>query len=229
VPGDAEPWLWFDLGDERRLREVRWLAQGTGAITVAISNDRERWQSFDVMPVRRGWEGISLADDARFVRLSLEPDAEGELPALAEVAVYGSDRVREAQAKPEDRREQGRPQRQGRGGISQNVVDTAQKAKQKDRGSKGRVAVSTKPGETRCKGKKARCQAKKGRVSVEEDCAAEGSCIIEVQADGGTAICDASGGDAPREGRDEKRRGRGGGRCEAVANGGTVTIGDINP
>ena len=167
---------------------------------------------------------------ARYVRLLLAPDAEGALPELAEVTVYGSERAR-ADARANDRRDEPRRQRRGRGGTARESVATAQEAEQGNQGGKreGRVQVSTEPGETRCKGKKARCEAKKGRVSVEEDCAAEGSCVIEVQADGGTATCDASGGDAPRDRRDERRRGTRGGRCEAVANGGTVTIGDINP
>jgi hypothetical protein len=67
------------------------------------------------------------------------------------------------------------------------------------------------------------------RCRVEEDCAAEGSCTIDVRADGGTAICDASGGDRTETGDGEGKRGGRGGRCEAVANGGAVTIGDIDP
>ena len=64
---------------------------------------------------------------------------------------------------------------------------------------------------------------------MEEDCEEEGSCTIDVQADGGTAICDAAGGDESRAGGGKGREGGEGGSCEAVADGGTVTIGDINP
>ena len=68
-----------------------------------------------------------------------------------------------------------------------------------------------------------------GQVSVEEDCAGDGSCTIDVRADGGTVVCDASGGDQSKAGDGEGKRGGQGGRCEAVANGGAVAIGDINP
>jgi hypothetical protein len=66
-------------------------------------------------------------------------------------------------------------------------------------------------------------------VTIEEDCLQDGTCVIDVRADGGTASCDASGADDGEAGRGEGRRGGDGGRCEAVANGGTITIGDINP
>jgi hypothetical protein len=66
-------------------------------------------------------------------------------------------------------------------------------------------------------------------VSVEEDCETDGTCTIDVQADGGSATCDATGGDETQAGKGEGKRGGEGGRCEAVADGGAVTIGDINP
>ena len=89
----GETWLWLDLGLERRLREVRWLAQGTGTVEIAVSNDRQRWRDVDRVEVSRGWQGVELRDDARYVRLTLLPaDDGGELPAIAEAAVYGADR-----------------------------------------------------------------------------------------------------------------------------------------
>ena len=64
---------------------------------------------------------------------------------------------------------------------------------------------------------------------MEEDCEVDGSCTIDIQVDGGTAACDATGGDEARAGDGEGRRGGDGGECEATANGGAVAIGDINP
>jgi hypothetical protein len=63
---------------------------------------------------------------------------------------------------------------------------------------------------------------------VEDDCTADGTCTIDVRADGGTAVCDSTGGDESRAGGGEGKRGSDGGECEAVANGGAVAIGDIN-
>src|SRR5262249_34678938 len=158
--------------------------------TVAISHDRQHWQAFDTIPVRRGWDGIALADDARYVRLSLAPDARGALPSLAEVTVYGSEQAHPV-AKATDRRHRSQAQPAGVGGTGQDVVETAQKAKKGGNGGKekgkGPVQISTKPGETHCSGKKAKCEAKKGQVSVEQDCASSGSCVIDVQANGGAA------------------------------------------
>jgi hypothetical protein len=232
-----ETWLWLDLGLERRLREVRWLSQGTGTVEIAVSKDRERWQSVDRVDVGRGWHGVELRDDARYVRLTLLPvDHGGELPPIAEAAVYGAD------WKPSvslDQRAGGRERdrtRQSRG-------DRASAAEQKTPGnasagrdegrreprSGGRVRTSTAQGESRCRGDGERCQARQGEVSVEEDCEREGTCTIDVRADGGTAVCDAAGGDETKEGGGEGKRGGRAGRCEAVADGGAVAVGDVNP
>jgi hypothetical protein len=235
---EDESWLWLDLGLERRLREVRWLAQGTGSVEIAVSSDRERWRDVGRVEVGRGWQGVELRDDARYVRLALLPTNDGgELPAIAEAAVYGSDRrpntSLEQSAVDSRQRVRGRKSR----GNMQSVSE--QKAKsndspsgdegQKESRSGGRLRISAEPGETRCSGDRERCEARQGEVSVEDDCEREGTCTIDIRADGGTAVCDASGGDETKAGEGEGRRGGKGGRCEAVANGGAVAIADVKP
>ena len=232
-----ETWLWLDLGLERRLREVRWLSQGTGSVEIAVSNDRERWQNVDRVEVSRGWQGVELRDDARYVRLTLLPiDDGGELPAIAEAAVYGADRKPSVSS---EQRAGGRGRdraRQSRGDTKsaseQNAEGNASSGSDEGRNeprSGGRVRTSAQPGETRCRGDVSRCEARQGEVSVEEDCESEGTCTIDVRADGGTAICDAAGGDETKAGGGEGKRGGTAGRCEAVADGGAVAIGDVNP
>ena len=227
---EQKPWLWFDLGEERRLREVRWLAEGDGQITVAISNDRRRWEEVDSLDVSEGWQGIELRDDARFVRLTLVAADERQAPSIAEVAVYGRDGGGDVSLE----------QKAGEGGKDKKKDDEAkdknsdQKKDDKSGGSGkngggGQTNVQAEAGDTRCKGDKGRCRAREGRVVMEEDCEVEGSCKIDVQVDGGTAMCDATGGDETRAGRGRGKEGGEGGRCEATADGGTVTIGDINP
>jgi hypothetical protein len=233
-----ETWLWLDLGLERRLREVRWLSRGTGTVEIAVSNDRVRWQDVDRVEVSRGWHGVKLRDDARYVRLTLLPvDDGGELPAIAEAAVYGPDRRRSvsSEQRASDDRERSRD-RQSRGdkrSVSEQEAEGDGSADgnegRREARSGGRVRISAEPGETRCSGDRERCEARQGEVSVEEDCEREGTCTIDVRVDGGTAVCDAAGGDETKAGDGEGRRGGRGGRCEAVANGGAVAIGDINP
>jgi hypothetical protein len=230
-------WLWLDLGIERRLRNVRWLATGSGAIEVSLSSDRERWINVDRVDAVTGWQGIDLREDARYVRLTLIPGAEGELPAIAEAAVYGPDQVvgvsAEQKASDDGEKKPTRAPQGDKGASSQQKADKQGSASggggRKDKGSKGRVHVSTEPGETRCSGNRERCESRQGEVSVEEDCATDDSCTIDVQADGGKAVCDASGGDETKTDDGEDKRGGRGGSCEAVADGGTVTIGDVNP
>jgi hypothetical protein len=231
--GNDETWLWVDLGESRRVRAVRWLAEGSGTIEVELSNDRRRWQSVDRVDVEGGWKGVSLRDDARYVRLAFSADEDGNLPAIAEVAVYGPDQGGSVSAEQEAEEE--RPRRRDRADRDDAAADDAA---EEDAGSgrerrgerrSGRVNVSAERGETRCKGERGRCEAREGRVSVEEDCEADGSCSIDIRADGGTAICDATGGNENEAGDGEGRRVGGGGECEAVADGGAVAIGDINP
>jgi hypothetical protein len=234
----SETWLWLDLGLERRLREVRWLARGRGMVEIAISSDRRRWRDVDRVDVGRGWQGVELRDDARYVRLTLLPaDDGGELPAIAETAVYGSDqrnRVSAEQRADDDRaRDRDRQPRGDRQSAAEQDAEgggtTGDKEGRRESRSGGRVRISTEPGETRCRGDRERCRAREGEVSVEEDCEREGTCTIDVRADGGSAICDAAGGDETKAGRGEGKRGSSGGRCEAAANGGAVAIGDVNP
>jgi hypothetical protein len=234
-----ETWLWLDLGLERRLREVRWLAEGSGAVEIAVSSDRQRWRDVDRVEVDRGWQGVDLRDDARYVRLTMLPaDDGGEQPAIAEAAVYGPDQKRQrvsAEQRAGDGRERDRD-RQSRGdrpSVSEQEAedDDTSQGNERRRGSRsgGRVRVSSEPGETRCRGDRERCEARQGEVSVEADCEGDGTCTIDVRADGGTAVCDAAGGDETKAGDGEGRRGGRGGRCEAVANGGAVAIGDVTP
>jgi len=233
----AETWLWLDLGLEKPLREVRVLARGRGTVDVAVSSDRRLWRDVDRIDVDGGWQGIELRDDARYVRLTLlSADDGGELPAIAEAAVYGPDHRRSVSAEQRagDARKRDRAQRlrgDGTSGAGQvpgdeSSGDTAGRSESRD---KGRVQTSTEAGETRCSGKHERCTARQGEVSVEEDCEQEGTCTIDVRADGGTAVCDVAGGDKTKAGRGKGRHGGDGGRCEADANGGAVAVGDVNP
>lgn len=232
-----ETWLWLDLGQERRLREIRWLPQGTGSVEIAVSNDRERWQNVDRVEVGRGWHGVELRDDARYVRLTLVPiDDGGELPAIAEAAVYGADRKpsvsveQRAGGRGRDRARQSRGDRTTASEENTEVDESSGgDERRREPRSGGRVRISTAPGETRCRGDRDRCEARQGEVSVEADCEREGTCTIDVRADGGTAVCDAAGGNETKAGGGEGKRGGRAGRCEAVANGGAVAIGDVNP
>jgi len=235
----GETWLWLDLGLETRLREVRWLSQGTGTVEIAVSSDRERWQDVDRVEASRGWQGVDLRDDARYVRLTLLPvDDGGELPAIAEAAVYGADRKpsvaleQRAGGRERDRARQPRGDRkstteQKTEGNASSGSDKGRKAKEPRSG--GRVQTSAATGETQCRGDRGRCEARQGEVSVEDDCERHGTCTIDVRADGGTAVCDATGGDETKAGTGEGKRGGSAGRCEAVADGGAVAIGDVNP
>jgi hypothetical protein len=236
---EGESWVWFDLGTDQRLRQIRWLALGDGAVEVSISSDRRRWEEIERVDVAGEWQGVTLREDARYVRLSLMPSDDESPPAIAEVAVFGKDRGGSASVEQgaEDGREQ-RRDRRNRGdaetgsrrngaGADDGGAESDDNGRRQRRG--GGVTISAEPGETRCTGDRERCQARQGTVSVEEDCTADGSCTIDVQADGGTAICDATGGDESRAGNGEGRRGGDGGECEAIANGGAVAIGDINP
>jgi hypothetical protein len=172
------------------------------------------------------------------VRLSFSDKSSNDA-SLVEFAAYGQrvrsgtggdksvDLVQERKQRvsdPKERREKGERR-------SQRATD-ADRAKPDDgeggTGSSG-LTISTKPGKTKCTGDKAKCRAKEGKTRVEDDCAGEGTCVIDVRADGGTAICDSSGGDDNETGQGEGKQPGRGGRCEATADGGTVTIGDINP
>lgn len=233
----GETWLWLDLGQESRLREVRWLAQGKGSVEIALSRDRRRWRDVERVDVGRGWHGVELRDDARYVRLTLLPaDEGGEFPAIAEAAVYGPEERRsvsvEQRAGGGRERDRDRQSRGDRQSVSeQEAGDTSSRGNEERRQSRsgGRVRISSQHGETRCRGDRERCEARRGEASVQEDCEREGTCTIDVRVDGGTAVCDAAGGDETQAGDGEGRRGGRGGRCEADANGGAVAIGDVNP
>lgn len=232
----GESWFWLDLGLERRLREVRWLAQGTGTVEIAVSNDRQQWQNVDRVEVDRGWQRVELRNDAQYVRLTLLPaDDGGALPAIAEAAVYGAERKPSAALEQQgggSRRDRVRQSRSDKNPASpQKTAGNAASGSDEGRkapSSGGQVRISTKPGKTQCRGDRGRCQARQGDVSVESDCEREGTCTIDIRADGGTAVCDATGGDETKAGNGEGKRGGRAGRCEAVADGGAVAMGDVN-
>jgi hypothetical protein len=240
----GDSWLWLDLGETHRLRVVRWLAKGSGMVELSVSSDRRRWASVDSAEVSRSWQGIGLRDDARYVRLELVPDDDGALPEIAEVAVYGREGDEEVALEQKADRDKGRKKDRNRGGNDNSSRDSNSNAEQdaeseestrgggngkKSKRSGGSAEITAEEGETRCSGDRERCRARAGKVSVEEDCEDSGSCTIDIQADGGTATCDATGGDENKAGDGEGRRNGDGGRCEAVANGGAVSIGDVNP
>ncbi len=233
-----ETWLWLDLGLERRLREVRWLATGRGTVEIAVSSDRRRWRDVDRIDADRGWQGVELRDDARYVRLTLLPtDDGGELPAIAEAAVYGPDERKSVSVEQRAGEGRGRDRDRQSRGERQSVSEQQAEGDDPPRGNEGRrqprsggrARISAEPGETRCRGDRERCEARQGAVPVEEDCERERTCIIDVRADGGRAVCDAVGVDETKAGDGEGRRGGREGRCESVANGGAVAIDDVNP
>ena len=236
----GETWVWLDLGRERRLSEVRWLAKGTGTVEIAVSNDRQRWQDVESVEVSRGWQGVELHDDARYVRLTLLPvDEGGAFPAIGEAAVYGADGadqqrpVSSAQRAGDSRRRDSTRKSRGdtKSASAQKTEDSASSGGEEGRKeprAAGRVRTSAEPGETECRDGD-RCTSRAGDVSVESDCEREGTCTIDVRVDGGTAICDATGGGETKAGKGEGKRGGSAGRCEAVANGGAVAVGDVNP
>jgi hypothetical protein len=229
-----ETWLWLDLGVERRLREVRVLAQGSGTAEIALSSDRRQWRDVDQIDVGGGWQELEMRDDARYVRLTLLPtDDGGDLPAIAEVALYGSDRSRSVSS---ERQVSSGRDRQSRGDRKSAAEQKAESADASGRNegrreprSKDRVQTSVEPGGTRCRGDRGPCEARQGRVSMEDDCERERTCAVDVRVDGGTAGCDAVGSDETKAGDGEGRRAGEGGLCEADANGGAVAIGDVNP
>ena len=234
----GETWLWLDLGLELRLREVRWLAEGRGTVEIAVSSDGQQWRDVDRVDVDHGWHGVELRDDARYVRLTLlATDGGGELPAIAEAAVYGPDtrervsaeqQAGDGRARKRDRKSRGDKPSDSEQPAGGGDPSGANEARSQSR-SGGRVRISAESGETRCRGDRGRCEARQGQVAVEDDCEREGTCTIDVRADGGLAVCDAAGGDESDAGDGEGRRAGSGGRCDAVADGGAVAIGDVNP
>jgi hypothetical protein len=242
-PGKAtkDAWVWLDLGQERQVREVRWLARGSGAVDVAVSSDRERWHDIGREAVQNGWATQTLSDDARYVRLTLLPDDAGDRPQLADATVYGDD-TKSVEQKQDAKSKSGKKDRKstksaksGNGGKSDSGTakhaDTGGASGEPKKGAKssGQIQASAAPGETSCKGKRAHCKAQEGRMEMDGTCGASGSCTIDVQADGGAAVCDATGGENTKAGQGEGKSGGNGGRCDAVANGGAIAIGDINP
>jgi hypothetical protein len=236
-----DAWVWLDLGQARQVREVRWLARGSGAVDVAVSNDRERWHDIGHEAVHNGWATQTLSDDARYVRLTLLPDDSGDRPQLADVTVYGDD-AKSVDQKQDAKSKSGKKDRKsaksgknGNGGKtdsgSSKNADTGDGGGKRKSGarSSGQIQASAARGETSCKGKRARCTAQEGRIEMDGACGAGSSCTIDIQADGGSAVCDASGGENTKAGQGEGKSGGNGGRCEAVANGGAISIGDINP
>lgn len=231
-------WVWFDLGEKARIREVRWLTTGAGTLSIDVSNDREKWREIASAPLETSWSGLTARHEAQFLRLSFS-DQTSSNATLIEFTVYGQqisagvgggrtvELAQERKQRASDRQEQ-RTKGARRAQRANDAAPAADEGATSDNSRSG-VQISAKPGKTQCKGDKAKCRANEGKTRVEEDCATEGTCAIDVRADGGTATCDASGGGNNETGQGEGKRSGRGGRCEAVANGGTVTIGDINP
>jgi len=229
---EAEPWVWVDLGDIEAVRNVRWLAKGNGDVEIAVSNDRKRWSLLDTMPISGSWQEIELREDAQYVRLTLLPADDASGAELAEVEVFGRERKASsslAQEAKQDNKQ--RDKRRAAERAQDAAAANSEPATGDSSGNKsGSVSSSAKAGKTKCSGKRERCRARPGRVEVTDDCGGNGTCTIDIRADGGSALCDASGADEDRAGDGEGKRGGGnGGRCEAVADGGTVTIGDVDP
>jgi hypothetical protein len=250
----GEAWLWFDLGEDRELKQVRLLARGSGSIDIAISADRKDWETVEQVDAGRTWQETDLSEEARYVRLELTPNDDGVLPQIAEVEVYGEesreDASLEQKAKKKRKDKKDRKGKDNRKKSDKSDTNDARSNKDnddepasrdkgkskgnknKDRGDQAvetRDGISVQAGETDCRGDRARCRAQPGETDVEDECGDGGSCTIDIRADGGSATCDASAGDENEAGRGEGKRGGDGGRCEAVANGGAVAIGDINP
>ena len=223
-PGSGSIWVWRGAC----ARCAGWPKER--AVEIAVSSERSDGVSVDRVDVGRGWQGLELRDDARYVRLTLLPtDDGGELPAIAEAAVYGAERAEcffgTAGRRPANAIGTGSRVATGNQFPSRKRRATTRRVVTRGDGTPvpgGRVRISAEPGETRCSGDRERCEARQGEVSVEDDCEREGTCTIDVRADGGTAVCDAAGGDETKPGDGEGRRGGRAGRCEAVANGGAV-------
>ena len=230
---EGDPWLWLDLGAASNVRTVRWLASGSGSVEVSVSDDRRRWHSVDTIEVRPAWQQLSLRDDARYVRLDLIPSSDGAPPGIAEVAVYGSQAAHDATLaqKANKGRKGGKNENKGeKGGKSAKGSNGHPKSKKTKSGkSTSDGNVTAQEGDTHCTGNRDRCRARDGKVSIDDNCQSDGTCTIDVQADGGSATCGAAGGERDRAGKGKRTRGGSGGRCDAAADGGTVTIGDINP
>lgn len=228
-----EPWVWVDLGDAEAVRNVRWLAEGRGEVEIAVSTDRQHWSVMDTVPTASTWQELTLREDARYVRLTLLPEDASSPVDLAEVEVFGRERKADAslaqEAKKGNKRREQREKRRA-AEQAQDADTDAEPANTRGDDTGGTVNTSAKVGKTKCSGKRERCRARPGKVEVTDDCGGNGTCTIDIRADGGSAVCDASGGNDDRAGKGEGKRGGGNaGRCEAVADGGTVTIGDVNP
>jgi len=231
-------WIWFDLGKASRLRELRWATSGTGSLSIEVSDDREKWREIAETSLEHGWTGVKLREDVQFVRLTFSDESSDDV-ALIEFAAYGvrveqgvggsaaveftQERKQRADGRRDRKSNKERQSQRARTEAPAAIVEPEEEP------SSSGIQVSARPGKTKCKGDKSRCRADKGETRVEENCATEGSCVIDVRADGGTAICDASGGDENEIGEGEGKQPGRGGRCEATADGGTVTIGDISP
>ncbi len=228
-----EPWVWVDLGDTETVRNVRWLAGGSGEVEIAVSTDRRQWAVLDTQSITGDWQEIALREDAQYVRLALLPQDDSSDIELAEVEVFGRERKADASLAQDAKKESAKQDKRRANDRTQGEAkaddvpsgDNSAKGNQRDSGNS-----AAKAGKTKCSGKRERCRARPGNVEVTDDCGGDGTCTIDIRADGGSAVCDAAGGNEDRAGDGEGKRGGGnGGRCEAVADGGTVTIGDVNP
>ena len=230
-------WVWLDLGSKRQLRWLSVLTRGSGTVGIELSSDLSEWQRETQFDAGGGWHGLEIQGDARYVRLNLEGVAGDAAPAVGEVDVYGADSAGSVALEQDAaRKTHHKRHRSARGVVESQQAATDGSADNSGKKNKGggnsgsdNIQVSAKKGKTDCRGKHARCNAKEGKVKVDTECPGNGNCTINVQADGGSATCDTTAGDKNKAGSGEGKHEGNGGRCEAVANGGEVTIGDINP
>ncbi|MBA3450161.1 MAG: discoidin domain-containing protein, partial [Chloroflexia bacterium] len=137
TPGtDAtETWLWLDLGEEQPIGDVHWLAQGAGTVAVSISDDLRRWREVDRVTTGGIWDGVSVGDDARYVRLGLSRD-DGGPPAIAEVAVYGAGQESISAQQGSGGKERARQrQRDGRGTSASRQQAVSNNASRRESGN----------------------------------------------------------------------------------------------
>ena len=235
----GETWLWLDLGLERPLREVRWLAEGRGTVEIAVSSDRQRWRDVDRVDVDDGWQGVELRDDARYVRLTLLPaDDGGELPAIAEATIYGPDK-RAACFRPNsglmtaangiatgsrvatgNRLPSRKPKATIRQVVTRNESNLVPAVEFASRPNQERPAAAATVNAARRDRARSR-----SRTTASAKAPARSTSVPTAAPRSVTPPAATRRKRATARGR----RGGRGGRCEAVANGGAVAIGDVNP
>ncbi len=133
---------------------------------------------------------VGVTDDALRATISSESGADA---SLEQKAKQGS--------KKRDKR---RATERAKGAATKDDDPGADDASNADK--QGSVNSSAKAGKTKCTGNRERCRARPGKVEVTDDCDGDGTCTIDIRADGGSAECDASGGEKDRAGNGDSRR-----------------------